>query len=387
MLWTNHVREDGTCRIMIYTYANGKKKYYNTGIHVKPENWSVSKEGVIGLPQYVKNRINAAIETRKRKYADKLTEGVPVDRLEEEDEQTAESLVDFLKLYIKEIELGLHDISSSTLKSYQSVLRRVEEFCEDYGISDLSFDDIDLKWYAHYYSWTKEKKLGKTSFDKVIKIFKKIMRVAFERDLHQNTIYLNPEFSRKRKAKGDKVFLTTGEIEKLENLDLETMEHLARERDRFLISYYFMMRWEDSTRINESAIIEHCGLNYSYTAGKTGIQCIVPISSKAKALMEARNYQFGADSNQKANFKIKEICMLAGITQIVEQGRERGPKFKFVTTHTARRSAATNLYLEGMDLETIARIGGWKQLQTLKLYLRASGMEVAQNAKKFRFFK
>lgn len=387
VLWTNHVREDGTCRIMIYTYTNGKKKYYNTGIHVKPENWSVSKEGVIGLPQYVKNRINAAIATRKRKYADKLAEGVPVDRLDEEEQETSESLIDFLKLYINEVEVGLHDISLKTLGSYRSVLRRIEEFCKDQGLSDLSFDDIDLNWYAQYFSWTVEKQLGKTSFDKVIKIFKKIMRVALERDLHQNTIYLHPEFSRKRKPKGDKVFLTTDEIEKIENLDLDTMEHLARERDRFLISYYFMMRWEDSTLINESAIIEHRGLNYSYTAGKTGIRCIIPISSKAKALLERREYNFGSDTNQKANQKIKEICMLAGITQVVQQNTEKAPKFKFVTTHTARRSAATNLYLEGMDLETIARIGGWKQLQTLKLYLRASGMEVAQNAKKFKFFK
>jgi site-specific recombinase XerD len=113
----------------------------------------------------------------------------------------------------------------------------------------------------------------------------------------------------------------------------------------------------------------------------------VPISSAAKALLKRRNYQFDVDSNQKANQKIKEVCMLAGVTQLVQQNGVKAPKYKFVTTHTARRSAATNLYLEGMDLETIARIGGWKKLETLKLYLRASGMEVAQNAKKFKFFR
>src|SRR6056297_3749033 len=97
VLWTNHVREDGTCRIMIYTYANRKKKYYNTGLHVRPENWSESKEKVIGLPQHIKNRINAALEVRKRNYENKLTAGIPVDQLDDNEEETSASLLDFLK--------------------------------------------------------------------------------------------------------------------------------------------------------------------------------------------------------------------------------------------------------------------------------------------------
>ena len=79
--------------------------------------------------------------------------------------------------------------------------------------------------------------------------------------------------------------------------------------------------------------------------------------------------------------------MLAGVTDFVTENKVKAPKFKFVTTHTARRSAATNLYLEGADLETIARLGGWKKLETLKIYLKASGLDISQNAKKLDFFK
>jgi site-specific recombinase XerD len=78
---------------------------------------------------------------------------------------------------------------------------------------------------------------------------------------------------------------------------------------------------------------------------------------------------------------------MAGITKPINQGNQQAPKFKFVTSHTARRSAATNLYLAGMDLETLAKLGGWADLQMLRRYLRASGLEVSQNAKKFDFFK
>lgn len=63
VLWTNHVREDGTCRIMIYTYANGKKKYYRTGIFIPEENWSADKQEVKGIPTRLKNIYNEKIRT------------------------------------------------------------------------------------------------------------------------------------------------------------------------------------------------------------------------------------------------------------------------------------------------------------------------------------
>jgi site-specific recombinase XerD len=387
VLWTARMSQNGTAQIMIYVYKNKVKKYYGTGIKVKPENWSETKEKVIGLPQYVKDSYNTAIESKKLSYLEKLSAGIPANQMDEAMEEESASLLTFLKLYIREIKMELHNINPSTAKNYQSVLTRLVQYTGYKGINDLTFDDITMDWYREYYEWSKEMNLGVSSFDKVIKIVKKIMRVAQERSLHNNDIYTHTEFARKRKKKGDKVFLTIQEIEKIEALELDTMEHLARERDRFLISYYFLMRWEDSTLINKESVIENCGLNYTYISSKTGIECTVPISSAAKMLLEYRNYRFDADSNQKANKKIKEICMLAGITQTAKQNGVKAPKYKFVTTHTARRSAATNLYLEGMDLETIARIGGWKKLETLKLYLRASGLEVAQNAKKFKFFR
>lgn len=384
-LWTSVKRKNGSSQVRIYVYAKGKKKYYGTGINLNPENWSESKQKVIGLPKYLKDNYNALIESMKITYIQKLTRGVPADQMESKD-SNAESLIAFLNQYIVEMESGLHNINKSTIQSYNSVKTRLNQFMKWKNINDLKFDEITMDWYREYFSWVKENQFGIHSFDKAIKVLKRIMKVAQERELHDNTVYLKSGF-RRHKTTTDKIYISPEEIEMIEQVDLKGMDHLARERDRFLISYYFVMRWEDSTLINRESVVEHFGLNYSYVAKKTGIKCIVPISQKAKAILEARNYDLGNDSNQKANFKIKEVGMLAGLTQTVNQNGIRAPKYKFITTHTARRSAATNLYLEGMDLETIARVGGWKKLQTLKIYLKASGLEVAQNAKKFDFFK
>ena len=92
-------------------------------------------------------------------------------------------------------------------------------------------------------------------------------------------------------------------------------------------------------------------------------------------------------SNPQSNRDIKTICALARIDTEVTQGEERLPKWKFVTTHTARRSAATNLALQNVSVKIIADLGGWTDIRTLRIYLRASGLDSALVAKDLEFFK
>lgn len=60
-------------------------------------------------------------------------------------------------------------------------------------------------------------------------------------------------------------------------------------------------------------------------------------------------------------------------------------KSQQVTTHTARRSGAANLHLQGASLKTIAGLGGWKDVHSLQLYLRASGLDSARLARNLDF--
>lgn len=104
-------------------------------------------------------------------------------------------------------------------------------------------------------------------------------------------------------------------------------------------------------------------------------------------LLEKRDFNLSGDTNQEANRKLKTIATLAGISTLVQEGEHSGPKSLFVTTHTARRSAATNLALQGVNLKIISDLGGWEDVQTLRTYLRASGIESAVVAKDLEFFR
>lgn len=99
-----------------------------------------------------------------------------------------------------------------------------------------------------------------------------------------------------------------------------------------------------------------------------------------------RGFDMDFGSNAQSNRNIKTVCALAKVDAQVKQGEESGPKWKFVTTHTARRSAATNLAMQNMNIKIIADLGGWTDIRTLRSYLRASGLDSAAVAKDFDFF-
>ena len=85
--------------------------------------------------------------------------------------------------------------------------------------------------------------------------------------------------------------------------------------------------------------------------------------------------------------KLKMIAALAGInTNMASGGDGVAPKSALVTTHTARRSAATNLLLDGVPISEIMQLGGWKNEATLRHYLLAGGIQLARLSADRAFF-
>ena len=82
-------------------------------------------------------------------------------------------------------------------------------------------------------------------------------------------------------------------------------------------------------------------------------------------------------SDQKINKHIKEICRLADIKDQIVYYRTEGQelkqytceKWEAITSHTARRSGATNMYLSGMTIELIMICGGWTKREQCEKYI------------------
>jgi NACalpha-BTF3-like transcription factor len=102
-----------------------------------------------------------------------------------------------------------------------------------------------------------------------------------------------------------------------------------------------------------------------------------------------------AVSNQKLNDALKELGKLADITEEVEVTITRGdrrvtvrrPKYALMTTHTARRSGCTNMYLAGIDIYTIMGFSGHTTEKSFRRYIKIKQEENAQRFLEHPFFK
>lgn len=95
------------------------------------------------------------------------------------------------------------------------------------------------------------------------------------------------------------------------------------------------------------------------------------------------------------NDYIKIVAMKAEIEDIIETRITKGGKkvvnqrrkYDLVTTHTARRSLATNLVLQGVSPYVVMKITGHKSLESFERYVRLRELEAGSELRALKFFK
>jgi len=96
-----------------------------------------------------------------------------------------------------------------------------------------------------------------------------------------------------------------------------------------------------------------------------------------------RNRLPNAISNQKFNEYLKEVCKLAGLT---EKGRlSTEPNLELwecVSSHTARRSMATNYYLQGFPTVDLMKITGHTTEKVFLNYIKSTKLDTAKRLSK-----
>lgn len=99
-------------------------------------------------------------------------------------------------------------------------------------------------------------------------------------------------------------------------------------------------------------------------------------------------------SQQKFNDYLKEVCELAGINDLITFYQTRGekreqitlPKYQLITSHTARRSFATNAFKAGLPSISIMKITGHKTERSFLKYIKITKEENAKLIMEHHFF-
>lgn len=163
-----------------------------------------------------------------------------------------------------------------------------------------------------------------------------------------------------REKRSIHTFLSEKEIKNLIAMPIDTVNKQII-RDQFVLGCITGARHSDYIQFTRENIN---GGWLGYVSQKTHIFTEIPTPAYVKKLIRAKSPALETRnlSGNYFNRIIKELCRDAGIDEIVKT-YERGetvtaPKWALVTSHTARRSCASNLAIRGVDEMWIKRILG-----------------------------
>jgi integrase len=188
----------------------------------------------------------------------------------------------------------------------------------------------------------------------------------------------------KNKAdKAVKTWLNKRELEAVEAVEgLSPTESLVRAR--FLIGAYTGMRISDAMDVSESNV---SGGMMTYVAKKTGTEATVPCPEKVMRLISYVQANDQYISLMTYNKLLKKICYKAKVfakvkTHTAGETKE-GPKWLFVSSHTARISFATNLANAGVPLVQLAGMMGHTSTTMTERYIVNKSVNLSERAMEY----
>ncbi len=309
--------------------------------------------------------------------------------------KTDQSLFGFIEQFIEESRVRLNPKTGKPLSNALFVVyQRTLSLLKDFALSKkrkLNFEDITYEFYldfTHYLSV--EQNFATNTVGKHIKTLKTFLNEATERGINTSFDFKSKRFRVTRESV-DSIYLNLDELNILLNLNLSKQPRLERVRDLFLVGCFTGLRFSDFNNLAKECFILDGGEEYiEIETQKTRRKVVIPVFEQLKQIRKryadlTENHLPPSMSNQKMNQYLKEIGQLAGFTDLVQtkitrQGREiiqNVPKFSLISTHTARRSFATNMYLLGVPSYTIMAITSHTTEKSFLQYIKITPKEHA----------
>ena len=382
-------------------------------------------DNLISQGIYDKARIDEVVEDvvfreeRERQRIQEEEERQEQERLrqikEQEEEARKADVILFLENFLEgikngRIKNGAENYTLNTCKVWSNFLGILKRFIQIYP---FTWKDINKALADHFVSFMEKNGYMVTSINKYIICFKAMIQNAMDQELHNNLIALRA-FSKKKIQETDKakeIYLTKAELQALYEMPLEGLKDKVR--DVFLVGCYTCQRFSDYARLEQE--------NFTTTAKgtkvvrivqeKTGNDVVIPILNDNLLHIAAKyGYDIPKINDVILNRYIKQILKELSSTvpslarkertllTMKEREKEKQglvsferdnkenvikPRYELVSSHTARRSGITNLYLSGnFDTYQMMSISGHRDEKTFYEYIKLSSDEVADSIAK-----
>lgn len=208
--------------------------------------------------------------------------------------------------------------------------------------------------------------------------------------LYSDEVELPKDYAKILSLRGEtsvSTWLTDTDIEKLLRFKPETeVQNLVV--NQFLLGCLTGARYSDYSRFTKANLSSNGKI--VYVSQKTKIKAEIPMSEAAERII-LDGSAIGEVSLNTFNANIRSICRRCGITDevnIFHGGDEHvGPKCDFVSSHTARKSFATNVYLRCRDIFLVSRYMGHSSVDMTAKYILSVGDAPQEVREYFEQFK
>lgn len=285
-------------------------------------------------------------------------------------------------------------ISNSTIGIYTNTKNILEDFQKTYR-RKISFETIDVDFYYDFIDYlTTTKKHSTNTIGKLIKNIKVILNDATESGVNKNMDFKSKRFIAPSE-KSFSIYMNESELLEIGNIDLSENKKLEIVRDLFLIGCYTGLRYSDYSTIKAENIDVEMNM-LSIKTQKTGTEIAIPLHEVVNAILQKYNYILPESiSNQKTNDYLKELgiretgwekdkktkCLHETVKKVItKEGKQLHTpmlKYELLSTHTARRSFATNLFLSGFPALSIMKITGHTTEKSFMKYIKITPTENA----------
>src|ERR1035437_5031877 len=297
-------------------------------------------------------------------------------------------------------------VSYKMRREYEVTFKYLKDYAAEKNII-IDFKDIDLNFYDGFVQYlqniptaksegsskTKEnekegkkdesKKLAVNTIGKKIQTLKIFLNAAKEEGKNTYEAYRSKKFVATTEE-SETIYLNEAELTKIYDHDFSKNPIVEQIRDLFLIGAWTGCRFSDIAQITPESISEGFIHLKQY---KTGKRVLIPLHPVVTAILNKYNGKLpAATTNQQFNSALKDIAEIAGISEMTHKAITKGgvkvstayKKNKLVTTHTARRSFATNLYKSGFPSISIMAITGHTTEKSFLKYIKVTPDEHAK---------
>jgi len=273
-----------------------------------------------------------------------------------------------------------------SLYSYKTALNHLQ------GFRDIDLSKLDDKYIQDFTAYLVKKPLLKNTIGGILKCLFAVLNYH-KRLLKNNLKYSQP------KELPTIVVLSEAEITKMLALKLTGIVELVR--DVFVLQANIGVRYSDLKRICEDGanqyLKEYCSREIiSIRTQKSGKEISIPIRKQARRILNKYDYKkIQIPCNQSVNKYIKIIAKEAGIDNKIVLTRTRSGKlydetkgkYQCITSHTARRSFATNAILNNVSTESIMLVTGHSTISAFRRYVGVTNIQNAIKLFSHPFFK